>query len=209
MTTIMLYDSNVIRQAVNACGAGIRIMGVSAADTAKKHEEILEESIRLFRREGLDVSVGHVMKAAGLTHGPFYNHFASKQELITAALLLGMDQGIEKLERLPGTAQGRAKLLDTYLSDEHAADRAGGCTVAALAVEISREPAVAHAFTEKLKHTIAALCSHFPWGRHRRQARGAAIHAYASMVGAVILARAVDDPALAREILQQTRKRLN
>ena len=183
-------------------------MGVSAAETAKKHQEILDESIRLFRQEGLDVSVGDVMKAVGLTHGPFYNHFESKQALVAEAVAHGMAQGIKKLEQQPGTAQGRRNFLDFYLSGAHAADCADGCTVAALAVEIAREPAFAKTFTEKLKLTIDALSSRFPWGRNRRQARAAAIHAYASMIGAVILARAVDDPALSREILQETRKRL-
>ena len=54
-------------------------MGYSANDTAQKHERILNESIRLFRERGFSgVSVDEVMKSAGLTHGPFYNHFASK-----------------------------------------------------------------------------------------------------------------------------------
>jgi TetR/AcrR family transcriptional repressor of nem operon len=184
-------------------------MGVSAAETAKKHEEILDKSIRLFRQDGLNVSVGEVMKAAGLTHGPFYNHFSSKEALIVEALTRAMDRGSAELEEYPKTERGRRDYLDTYLSTTHASDLKGGCTIAALAVEVAREPAIAKAFTEKLKETIATFSEHFPWARGKRQARGLAIHAFSSMVGAVILARAVDDPVFAREILDETRKRIS
>ena len=55
-------------------------MRYPAAETAEKHVRIVEQAARLFRERGFDgVSVGEIMKATGLTHGPFYNHFASKE----------------------------------------------------------------------------------------------------------------------------------
>ena len=74
-------------------------MGYSANDTAQKHERILNESIRLFRERGFSgVSVDEVMKSAGLTHGPFYNHFASKEALMAETLTHEMQRFIGDLD---------------------------------------------------------------------------------------------------------------
>jgi TetR/AcrR family transcriptional regulator, transcriptional repressor for nem operon len=79
--------------------------------------------------------------------------------------------------------------------------------VAALASEVRQEQLVQRAFTDKLKVFIQKLATRFPW-RSRRSARGDAIHMFASMVGALILARAVNDNDFAQEILTETRKRI-
>ena len=181
-------------------------MGVSAAETAKKHDEILAKSIRLFRKDGLGVSVGDVMKAAGLTHGPFYNHFASKEALIGESLIRAMEGSLEQMNSFPANAAGRDAYLATYLSEAHVADPCAGCSVAALATEIARQPAVSVPFTQKVKETIALFASHFPWSRSKKLQRSKAIHAYSAMVGAIVLARAVTDKTLAMEILEETRR---
>ena len=183
-------------------------MGYSASDTAKKHQQILDESIRLFREKGFSgVSVSEVMGAAGLTHGPFYNHFASKESLMSEALAREMERATVDLDKWPPTQQGKARYLDDYLSKEHMNDCSGGCAVAALASEVRQEEYVQAAFTDKLKAFIQKFATRFPW-RSRRSARGDAIHKFTSMVGALILARAVNDDDFAREILTETRKRI-
>jgi TetR/AcrR family transcriptional regulator, transcriptional repressor for nem operon len=183
-------------------------MGYSANDTAQKHERILNESIRLFRERGFSgVSVGEIMKAAGLTHGPFYNHFASKEALMAETLTREMQRAAGEVERLPPTQEGRAEYADYYLSEPHMKDCGMGCAVAALASEVRQEARVRSAFTEQLKGAIKKLAARFPW-RSRRSSRGDAIHWYSSMVGALILARAVDDEDFAREILAEARKRI-
>jgi len=183
-------------------------MGYSAADTAKKHQQILDESIRLFRERGFSgVSISELMSAAGLTHGPFYNHFASKEALMSEALACEMDRTAGELDKLPPTQRGKARYADDYLSEEHMNDCGGGCPTAALAHEVRQEPLVQGAFTAKLKVFIQKISTHFPW-RFRRSARGDAIHMFASMVGALILARAVNDKEFAQEILTETRKRI-
>lgn len=183
-------------------------MGYSAADTAKKHQQILNASIRLFRERGFSgVSVSELMNAAGLTHGPFYNHFASKESLMSEALALEMDRSAGELDTLPPTQRGKARYADNYLSSEHLTDCSGGCAIAALASEVRQEQLVQGAFTDKLKAFIKRLATHFPW-RSRRSARGDAIHMFASLVGALILARAVNDKKFAQEILTETRKRI-
>lgn len=183
-------------------------MGYSASDTAKKHQQILDESIRLFCEKGFSgVSVSEVMSAAGLTHGPFYNHFASKESLMSEALALEMDRSTADLDKLPPTQQGKTRYLDGYLSAKHLTDSGGGCPVAALASEVRQEQHVQGAFTDKLKAFIQKFATYFPW-RSRHSARGDAIHMFASMVGALVLARAVNDNQFAQEILTETRKHL-
>jgi TetR/AcrR family transcriptional repressor of nem operon len=86
-------------------------------------------------------------------------------------------------------------------------DSSMGCAVAALASEVRQVTQVRRAFTEQLKGLIQKLATRFPW-RSRRSSRGDAIHMYSAMVGALILARAVDDHQLAEEILSEVRKRI-
>jgi TetR/AcrR family transcriptional repressor of nem operon len=183
-------------------------MGYSATDTAKKHQQILDESIRLFRQKGFSrVSVNEVMKAAGLTHGPFYNHFASKEALMAESLAREVQRSIGDFDDLPASEAGKAEYADHYLSEEHLKDCMDGCAVAALSAEVRQENEVRSAFTAQIKNLIQKLATRFPW-KSRRSARGEAIHWYTSMIGAIVLARAVDDEKFAREILGEARKRI-
>ncbi|MDX6711507.1 MAG: TetR/AcrR family transcriptional regulator, transcriptional repressor for nem operon [Blastocatellia bacterium] len=183
-------------------------MGYSANDTAQKHQRILDESICLFRERGFSgVSVSEVMKAGGLTHGPFYNHFTSKEALMAETLTRELQRATGEFDKLPPTHEGKGQYADYYLSEKHMKDSNMGCAVAALASEVRQEEQVRGAFTEQLKGVIQKLATRFPW-RLRRSSRGDAIHMYSSMVGALILARAVDDEDFAREILAEARKRI-
>lgn len=174
-------------------------MKVSREQMAENRRRILDVASKLFRDRGFDaVSVAEVMKAAGLTHGGFYGHFGSKDDLIaqTLAHVLASD-----------AAEGddiRA-YLDAYLSPGHRDNPAGGCPTAGLAAAIRHQsPAARGAMTEGLRSQIGriekALPLAEPADRHR-----AAIGSWAAMVGAVILARAIDEPALSDEILKETR----
>lgn len=185
-------------------------MGYSAADTAKKHEHILDEAIRLFRERGFsNVTVSEIMKAAGLTHGPFYNHFASKDALMTETLAHELKKALEKLDRTPATKSGKALYADRYLSETHRDQCGTGCAMAALASGVRQEKKpVRDAFTELLKQYLHQLATRFPW-RSKRSARGDAIHMFSCLVGATILARAVSDEAFSKEILTETRRRID
>src|ERR1700735_2187223 len=82
-------------------------MRYPAAETAEKHDRILNEASRLFRERGFTrVSVSEVMKATGLTHGPFYNHFASKEALMAESVLYGFNTTMERMDAVEGTAKG-------------------------------------------------------------------------------------------------------
>ena len=183
-------------------------MRYPAAETAKKHERILDEAARLFREKGFSgVSVGEIMKATGLTHGPFYNHFESKEELMAESVLHGFKATMEGLDSLPDTAKGWSDYVKKYLSVEHRDASGRGCTMAGLASEVRHEPQVRGVFTDRLKAVVEKLAKRFPWGS-KKSARGDAIRTLSSMVGAMILARAVEDEAFSEEILSEVRKGL-
>lgn len=173
-------------------------MKVSREQMEEHHRKILEAAGRLFRERGFDgVTVAEVMKAAGLTHGGFYGHFRSKDDLIAETLA-------HALASVPGPSGSLDRFAGGYLSERHRDDRAGGCPTAALATEAIRQsPAARAAMTAALAKQIAA----FETGLSGEDAarRRAAIGSWAAMVGAVILARLSDDPALSEEVLRETR----
>ena len=174
-------------------------MKVSREQMAENRHRILDAASRLFREKGFDaVSVAEVMKAAGLTHGGFYGHFSSKDDLIaqTLAHVLAADSG--------GGGDLRA-YVGSYLSPRHRDNAAGGCPTAGLAAAIRRQtPAARSAMTEGLRSQIDRIGKALP-ELDAADGRRAAIGSFAAMVGAVILARAIDDPVFSDEVLEQTR----
>src|SRR4051812_2457269 len=176
-----------------------RAMKVSREQVAENRQQILEAASRLFRERGYDgVTVAEVMGAAGLTHGGFYGHFASKEELIAETLAM-------TLARTVNAKADLASYAAAYLSPQHRDDRAGGCPVAALGGETIRQPAETRAaMTAGLRRQIERFTASAP-GAGAAERRQAAIGSWAAMLGGLILARLSDDPALSDEVLQQTR----
>ncbi|WP_332304995.1 TetR/AcrR family transcriptional regulator [Rhizobium sp. GR12] len=174
-------------------------MKVSREQMAENRRRILEVASRLFRDKGFDaVSVAEVMKAAGLTHGGFYGHFNSKDDLVaqTLAHVLAADAGVE------GDFHA---YVGSYLSPRHRDNAAGGCPTAGLAAAIRHQtPAARSTMTEGLRSQIDRIEKSLP-ELDQTDRRSAAIGSWAAMVGAVTLARAIDDPELSDEILEQTR----
>src|ERR1700712_2962633 len=162
-----------------------RPMRYPAAETAEKHERILEEASRLFRERGFaGVSVAEIMKATGLTHGPFYNHFASKEALMAESIHHASGKALAELDDTSPSGAGRASFVQGYLSLSHRDAPGDGCLMAALAGEIGREPVVRQSFTEHLRTTIEKLASLFPGGTGRARRRET-IHMVSTMVGAL------------------------
>jgi len=168
------------------------------AETAAKHQKILDAAARLFRERGFGVSVSEIMKATGLTHGPFYNHFASKEALIAECFAHAAEQKLMEQAEASLTPEGRAAWADAYLSAEHRDQPGDGCLLAALAGDAAREPAVRPELTAYLKETLNRGKAVAPRDEVLRRA--------AMMVGAVILARAVDDAELSAELLSAAGK---
>lgn len=175
-------------------------MRYPAEETAAKHERILKEASRLFRERGFEsVTVGEVMKAAGLTHGAFYAHFDSKEELQKAAVAFGQDLSASRKRNYGATKKGRKAYTDRYLSPWHRDHPGDGCTMAALAQEVARStPELKTAFETGLREILSAA------GGERKQS----IFLTAALLGGVVLARAVEDPQLSDEILESVRKKL-
>ena len=164
-------------------------------ETAKKHEKILSEATRLFREKGFSgVSVGELMKSAGLTHGPFYNHFASKEALMEEVVEFAMQNSERAVSKYCADPNGKEKYISFYLSTAHRDAPGEGCPMAAMAVEVGRDEALKVPFTRQLKGAIERLSKCFRW-KSQKSARSEAICATAAMVGALILSRAVEDEA--------------
>ncbi|MFC7400027.1 TetR/AcrR family transcriptional regulator [Chelatococcus sp. GCM10030263] len=173
-------------------------MKVSREQVAENRRRILEAAGRLFRERGFEaVTVADVMKAAGLTHGGFYGHFKSKDDLIAQTLASALTSSVPDEIDLAGFAAG-------YLSARHCNDLAGGCPTAGLGAETIRQaPEARAAMTAGLRRQIELLSPSAPGGSAAEKRR-AAIGSWAAMVGAVILARMSDDPALSDEMLKET-----
>src|SRR6516162_919953 len=133
-------------------------MRYPAKETAAKHEQIVKEASRLFRERGFEnVSLGEVMKAAGLTHGAFYAHFDSKEELQAAAVAYGQKVSLGRLQRSKGN-KSKGSYADRYLSRWHRDHPGDGCTMAALAQEVARStPQLKSAFEQGLQEILPAI----------------------------------------------------
>ncbi len=177
-------------------------MRVTQEQMRENRRRILTEAGRLFREKGFEaVGVAEVMKAAGLTHGGFYGHFASKEDLMAHAIEHAAGEKA-------GSSENLTAFLRAYLSPAHRDDAAGGCPMAALAADVRlRQKPARSAMTAGIRSQIERMEAALPAsvaGNRRREA----ISTYAAMLGALILARAVDDPSLSDEILRETRERL-
>ena len=179
-------------------------MRYPAVETAEKHARIVDQAARLFRERGFSgVSVGEIMKATGLTHGPFYNHFASKEALMAESLAHASGKSLEGMASVSADAAGKETYLRGYLSAAHRDAPGEGCLIAALGSEVVREPGVRAVFTAHVRSALEQMAARFPWSS-KRNARRDAIRALSAMTGAMMLARAVDDEGLSEEILRET-----
>jgi len=160
---------------------------------------------RLFRERGFDgVSIADVTKSAGLTHGVFYGHFKSKEELMAEACRCAVDTMLKDWRAATGTAGADAMAAITvpYLSMQHRRNAGTGCLMAALGPEVSRHAGpVRRAVTECLRAVLdelGRLTAVEPAARRRSEA----IATFITMVGALVVVRAISDSKLAEEILQ-------
>jgi len=176
-------------------------MKVTREQAAANREKIVEVASILFRKHGFEgIGVADIMKAAGLTHGGFYGHFDSKEDLAaeacSRAVRRSWDVWID--DSSPG---GLEAIVRNYLTPEHRNDRGRGCLYAAVGSDTPRQPrAVRRAFTEGLRGTIERLLDLMP-GRSAALRRRRALAMMSGLVGALILSRAVEDPRLSDEIL--------
>jgi TetR/AcrR family transcriptional repressor of nem operon len=179
----------------------------SREQSAKHREQILREAARAFRERGFEeVSVAGLMARAGLTHGGFYGHFASKQALEAQACARASEKTAARwnsiVDKQPESAKARREIIEIYLSIAHRDNVGSGCSTAALAADVARaEDArdVRGAYVAGVHRLADILAALVPNTRKAR--RKEALATLATLTGAIMLARATKGSPLSREIL--------
>lgn len=186
-------------------------MKVSREQAALNRERIVDVAAKLFREKGYEgIGVADLMQHAGLTHGGFYGHFKSKEDLLTEACQHALDNSLASWQRRVDAdpQQALAGISDAYLSRKHLEQPGDGCLAAALGQDVARiDSALRPAFTQATRRQFDVLAGLMPDGT-AQQRRDAAIATFSTLVGAMVLARAVDDDALADEILASVARTL-
>lgn len=185
-------------------------MRKSKAETAKTRQRIVEVASEAIRSRGIEATgVAEIMAAAGLTHGGFYRHFGSKEELVTEAIALSRNDYFAGTLR--AAEQGPEALLkhfQEYVAPVHRDDLGSGCPLAANGSELVRSDATTrHNATEAFRVWFGKAA---PYMRSQGDASKTemAISVVTNMIGALTMSRIVDDPALSDQILEATRKRI-
>lgn len=189
--------------------------GLKFAATPRRQatrERILRAAASAIRAHGPQgVGVLEIMREAGLTHGGFYAHFRSKDDLVAAAIATMFGEGRERFFARTADRQGTEALrlwIDAYVSSSHRDNVAGGCALAALTSDIARlDSAGRAAFDEGLRGIVARFVARLPV-REGFDAEAFAMALLAEMAGAVALSRAVSDQKLSSRILQSARASL-
>jgi TetR/AcrR family transcriptional repressor of nem operon len=180
-------------------------MGHSQKDKAKNHQRIVDVAARRIRESGTDgPGVAEIMSEAGLTHGGFYKHFDSREDLVAEAVDAAIEQGLDGFRAATADAKDPlAAFVDWYLSTGHREDPGTGCPVVALGADVARSnDRLRAAYRGQVERYIADIENLLG---DDKDARRRAITAVTSMVGAMLIARAVDDEALSDEILREVR----
>ena len=188
---------------------------VSRAEAETHREQITDASARLFRERGIKgVSVADLMGAAGLTHGGFYGHFESKDALAGVAVARAFEQSAERWHRrvaaAPDAPAGRATLIDKFLAPRSLKDVGMGCPSVSMATDVARESVatpIRAAFGDGLE-VLVRILAEVEHGPDAVARRSAALADYATMAGALLLARATEGTPLASELLAAARERL-
>ncbi|MEA1834287.1 helix-turn-helix domain-containing protein [Methylobacterium durans] len=179
-------------------------MSKEAATTSRVR--IVEAASRLLRERGIEgTSIADVMAAAGMTHGGFYKHFRSKDELVAAALGAAFASHSDRFDgRLEhgGPLAALEAYIAEYLSPEHVSHPGMGCPAAALGPDVARGSAdIAQIFTRGVEDIVTRFMTAAPAGSDAARTRSAAIRRLGTMVGAVVVARAVGPGALRDEVI--------
>jgi TetR/AcrR family transcriptional repressor of nem operon len=177
---------------------------------AETHERILDAAARSFREHGSGgQGIAKLMKNLGLTHGGFYKHFESKEDLYVDAIRRGLEESWERMNAAAKAAPKGCELraiIEHYLSVEHLRSVGGGCVIAALAQEIGRQPLLIRArINEVMRGYMNRLLPFFP-GRSMAEKRRQFFLVFPGMAGVLMTARAITDGSLQKEIVENARK---
>ncbi|GAA4266010.1 TetR/AcrR family transcriptional regulator [Frondihabitans peucedani] len=184
-------------------------MRVSRAQAAAHRKAVIASAARLIRERGFDKpSIADFMKAAGLTHGGFYRQFRSKEALEREAFEQGVEESVTGfVAAAKAGPEGFLELVDGYLSAEHRDNKEDGCSVGALSPDLVRGKLE---LKEILAEAVRRMAAGIAEGQEQTESESAAIQSVTTMLGALMLSRAVveADPALSDEILRAARQTL-
>jgi TetR/AcrR family transcriptional repressor of nem operon len=180
-------------------------MRYSREHKQETHTRIVKKAAVLLREKGAHgVGVADLMKEAGLTHGGFYAHFASREALVIEAFAYAMDRSTDRWRQIAAQTppdKRLATIVESYLTPVHRDDPGHGCAVPALGAEIAREsPKTRKAFAAKLDQMIDMVAEQMP-DLPRKAARKQAMATLATMAGTVLLARIAGNGDLSDEML--------
>jgi TetR/AcrR family transcriptional repressor of nem operon len=188
-----------------------RTMGYSKADKAQSHERIVQTAATRFREKGIDgISVADLMKEAGLTHGGFYRHFESRDDLVAQAVACALENGGRGLDcQFEERARNFVAYIDVYLSEAHRDSPGSGCGMTALAGDVARSGPVARDLYAKhvvklTEHLASLLDAELPAAERRADA----LYIVSMLAGALAVSRATGDVQLSTEVLEVARNRL-
>jgi TetR/AcrR family transcriptional repressor of nem operon len=184
-------------------------VGHSQADKVASHLRIVEIASTRLREDGLErPAIGELMREAGLTHGGFYRHFGSRDELVDEAMVRALWDGARRMaDAVSASREGGddpfAAMVAAYLSPEHRDELASSCAVTSLGGEVARgsertRAAYGNQVESYLRVLEGLLDEPVPAARRQR-----AVLTLAALVGALTMARAVADPTLSGELLDR------
>ncbi|KAF1053339.1 MAG: HTH-type transcriptional regulator AcrR [Stenotrophomonas maltophilia] len=181
-------------------------MRYSEDHKAQTRERIISEASRRFRRDGVDATgLQTLMKALGLTHGGFYAHFKSKDELVEIALQDAAAQLGEFSRKTFSGEHALERFIDHYLSSAHRDAPEKGCPFPTMSAELGARGHPSPTTDQMVEQRLAALQKQLPG--EDNQARS--ITLLSTLVGALLLSRSVSDPAFSERILAATREQLH
>lgn len=180
-------------------------MRYSEDHKAQTHQRIIEEAARLFRRDGVGATgLQPLMKTLGLTHGGFYAHFKSKDELVETALRHSAEKLAAATSEMVNSDQPLARLISGYLSSAHRANPGDGCPLPTMSAELGQRgapsPVTDELIRDRLKNIEAGLSVEHAYEQ--------SVLILSAMIGALLLSRSVSDPELSDRLLKTTRRLL-
>ncbi|MFF4752415.1 TetR/AcrR family transcriptional regulator [Streptomyces sp. NPDC002514] len=177
-------------------------MGHSQAEKAASRERVLRIAARKVRAEGVTrPGIAELMQEAGLTHGGFYKHFASRDDLVAQAVTTALSEGTAKMEQAArkNEQEPRTGLIDAYLGKRHRDAPATGCALVTLGAAAGRgDRDFKEAYEKQVRAYLDLIAG---LGENAEEARAEAMLTLSALVGASLMSRAVADPALSDELL--------
>jgi len=187
-------------------------MRKSKLETAETRQRIVEVAAREFRANGIQATgVADLMSEAGLSHGGFYRHFDSKDQLVAEACEAGMTGMIAELEEAANGSEGKERfraIVEAYVSSTHRDEPEHGCPLAGLGSELARAEAEARTAAARGFDELVEVLAKRIGRRQREAARSDAVFALSAMIGAVMMSRIIADPAASSAVLQNVRQHL-